>query len=134
MQKQRKIQIEKESDKKLVNDVLMKERALDAIDKEEKKKKIAEFYENRKYLDYVRHQKKEADIWMDKIAQDEADREYEKEQAKWMKEEAARIELMKEVYRDRANAVMSKSNVKNEEKINILREREILENHIKEYN
>ena len=36
------------------------------------------------------NQKKEAEIWMDKIAQEEADKEYYKKQAAWQKEEEKR--------------------------------------------
>ena len=45
------------------------------------------------------NQKKEAEIWMDKIAQEEADREYKKEQEKWMEEDQKRIQLLKDVYK-----------------------------------
>lgn len=54
-------------------------------------------------------QKKEAEAWMDKLAQIEADKQWERTQQVWMKEEAARIELLKRVYREREEAVMHKS-------------------------
>lgn len=134
MERNRKAQYEKEHDKKLINDILEKEKALDEIDKIEKQKRKNEFYENRKYLEHVMNQKKEAEIWMDKVAQEEADKQYEKEQRQWMKEEAARIELLKQVYQDRARAILMKKSIAEEEKQQILKEREILDNEIKKYN
>ena len=133
-ERNRKLKIEKEQDKQLINAIVEKEKALDEIDKEEKIKRKKEFYENKKYLEYVMNQKKEAELWMDKIAQQEADKEYEKEQRQWMKEEAARIELLKQVYQDRANAIMQKKNKSEEEKKQILKERQILDEQIRQYN
>lgn len=56
-------------------------------------------------------QKKEAEAWMDKLAKIEADKQWERTQAVWMKEEFARIELLKQVYKEREDAVMHKSNL-----------------------
>jgi len=93
------IEFEKKKDKELVESIVEKEKALDLIDKKEKEKKIKEFEQNKKYLEYIMNQKKEAEIWMDKIAQDEADREYKKQQDEWLKEDEKRIQLLKDVYK-----------------------------------
>lgn len=108
-ERERKQQIEKLKDKELINAILDKEKALDQLDKIKKEKKKQEFYENKKFLEYIMNQKKEAEGWMDKLAQQESDKKYQKENEKWMKEEAARIELLKQVYRERERAVMYKS-------------------------
>ena len=68
---------------------------------------------------------------MDKLAQEEADKQYRKEMEQWMKEEQARINLLKSVYADRAKAVMEKKYIRDEEKINLINERNILDNEIK---
>ena len=46
------------------------------------------------------NQKKEAEAWMDQIVKDEADKQWRKEQEAWMKQENARIELLKKVYKE----------------------------------
>ena len=125
---------EKDLDKKMINDILKKEAALDEIDRQEKKRKIEEFYKNQEFLKYKTGIKKEADAWMDKLAQEEADKQYRKEMEQWMKEEQARINLLKSVYADRAKAVMEKKYIRDEEKINLINERNILDNEIKKYN
>ena len=51
------------------------------------------------------NQKKEAEIWMDKIAQEEQNRKYQKEQEEWIKEDQKRIELLKDVYKGREEAL-----------------------------
>ena len=57
-ERKRKLEFEKMKDKELVDSIVAKEKALDLIDKQEKEKKIKEFHENKKYLEYVMNQKK----------------------------------------------------------------------------
>jgi len=126
--------LEKEQDKKMINDILRKERALDEIDRLEKLRKKDELMKNQDFLKYKMQLKKEEEEWMDKLADEERERQYQKEQEKWLKEQAARIELMKDVYRDRAEAVMRKKNIEEQEKKELLKEREILDKEIEKYN
>ena len=70
---------------------------------------------------------------MDKIAQAEADREYKKEQEKWRQEDQKRIELLKDVYKGREEALIYQKKLKEEEKNSIAQERTILDNEINEY-
>ncbi len=128
------IQKEKNEDKKMINDIINKEKALDEIDRLNKIKKIKDFEKNKQFLEYKMNQQKENEMWMDKLAAEEAEKQYQKEQEKWLKNEAARIELMKQVYEDRAKSLLNKKNLEEIEKKNILKEREILDNEIKKYN
>ena len=89
---------------------------------------------NQNFLKYKMQLQKEEEEWMDKLADEERERQYQKEQEKWLKEQAARIELMKDVYRDRAEAVMRKKNIEEQEKKELLKEREILDKEIEKYN
>jgi len=106
--KSKKISYEKVKDKELVKSILDKEKGLDEVDKKEKEKKKLEFAQNKKYLEYIMNQKKEAEAWMDKLAQIEADKQFNKDQEQWMKEEGARIELLKKVYKEREEAIKLK--------------------------
>ena len=85
-------------------------------------------------MKYKMQMKKEEEEWMDKLADEERERQYQKEQEKWLKEQAARIELMKDVYRDRAEAVMRKKQIEEDEKKELLKEREIIDKEIEKYN
>ena len=62
------------------------------------------------------NQKKEAEIWMDKIAQEEADRAYKKEQEEWIKDDQKRIQLLKDVYKGREEALKYQKKIKEDEK------------------
>ena len=132
-ERKKKLNYEKLKDKELIDSIVAKEQALDLLDKQEKEKKIKEFYENKKYLEYVLSQKKEAEIWMDKIAQEESDREYKKEQEKWMEEDQKRIQLLKDVYKGREDALKYQKQLKEEEKNSIANDRKVLDEEINQY-
>jgi hypothetical protein len=55
------------------------------------------------------NQKKEAEAWLDKLATIEADKQWAKTQEVWMREEVARIDLMKKVYKEREDSLKYKS-------------------------
>ena len=129
-----KEKIEKEQDKKMISEIVKKERALDEIDRMEKLKKKDELLQNAKFLQYKMKLKKEEEEWMDKLADEERERQYQKEQNQWLKEQAARIELMKEVYKSRAEEIMRKKNLEEKEKQELIKEREILDKEINNYN
>ena len=132
-ERKKKIEFEKKKDKELIESILAREKALDLIDKKEKEKKVKEFEQNKKYLEYVMNQKKEAEIWMDKIAQEESDKSYKKEQEEWMKEDAKRIELLKDVYKGREKALLYQKKLKEDEKNAILEERKEVDKAIDDY-
>ena len=132
-ERKKKIEFEKMKDKELIESILAREKALDLIDKKEKEKKVKEFEQNKKYLEYVMNQKKEAEIWMDKIAQEDADRAYKKEQEEWMRDDAKRIELLKDVYKGREQALLYQKKLKEDEKNAILEERKQVDKAIDDY-
>ena len=132
-ERKKKLEFEKMKDKELVDSIVAKEKALDLIDKQEKERKIKEFAENKKYLEYVMNQKKEAEAWMDKLAQDEADRAYKKEMEEWQKEEDKRIQLLKDVYKGREDALRYKKKQLENEKNLMKQEREELDQKINNY-
>ena len=131
--RKKKLNIEKMKNKELIDSIVAKEKALDLIDKQEKERKINEFHENKKYLEYVMNQKKEAELWMDKIAQEEADKEYRKEMEEWKKEEDKRIQLLKDVYKGREDALRYKKQLLEDEKNIMKQERQELDQKINEY-
>lgn len=79
------------------------------------------------------NQKKEAEAWMDKLAQEEADRHYKKEMDEWKKEEDKRIQLLKDVYKGREDALRYKKQQLENEKNLMKQEREELDQKINNY-
>ena len=131
--RKQKLNFEKMKDKELIDSIVAKEQALDLIDKQEKERKIKEFHENKKYLEYVINQKKEAELWMDKIAQEEADKEYQKEMEDWKKQEEKRIQLLKDVYKGREDALRYKKQQMENEKSILQQERKDLDQKVNDY-
>lgn len=125
---------EKRRDKELINVIVNKEKALDEIDRKEKDKKKQEFFHNKKYLEYVMDKKKEEEAWMDRIVKEEADKKWRKEQEVWIKQENARIELLKQVYKEREEAIKYKKIVATAEREDIIKERIVLDEEIRKYN
>ena len=131
--RRQKLNFEKMKDKELIDSIVAKEKALDLIDKQEKERKVKEFYENKKYLEYVINQKKEAELWMDKIAQEEADKDYKKQMEDWKKQEDKRIQLLKDVYKGREDAIKYKKQQLENEKNIIKQERKDLDQKVNDY-
>ena len=117
----------------VIDSIIDKEKALDLIDKKEKENKIKEFNENKKYLEYVINQKKEAELWMDKLAQEEADKAYRKEMEAWQKEEKKRIQLLRDVYKGREDALKYKKQQLEDEKNLMAQETKELDQNINDY-
>ena len=79
------------------------------------------------------NQKKEAEIWMDKIAQEEADKAYKKEQEEWIKDDQKRIQLLKDVYKGREEALKYQKKIKEDEKNAIIEDRKQVDKEIDDY-
>ena len=79
------------------------------------------------------NQKKEAEIWMDKIAQEEADKAYKKEQEEWIKDDQKRIQLLKDVYKGREEAFKYQKKIKEDEKNAIIEDRKQVDKEIDDY-
>ena len=94
---------------------------------------MKEFEQNKKYLEYVMNQKKEAEIWMDKIAQEESNRKYQKEQEEWIKEDQKRIKLLKDVYKGSEEALRYQKKLREDEKNAIKEDRKQVFKEINDY-
>ena len=79
------------------------------------------------------NQKKEAEIWMDKIAQEEADKAYKKEQEEWIKDDQKRIQLLKDVYKGREEALKYQKKIREDEKNAIIEDRKQVDKEIDDY-
>ena len=79
------------------------------------------------------NQKKEAEILMDKIAQEEQNRKYQKEQEEWIKEDQKRIELLKDVYKGREEALRYQKKLREDEKNSIKEDLKQVDKAINDY-
>lgn len=119
--------IEKQQDEDFINGVLSRERRLaehEEAESQKAKKKAIEFTEALKIEMAKKAQTEEELI---RLQQEESERQYAKQYAKWEKEEFARRGLMEEVYNDRAQQVQLKQEVRGNLKAGVGQDRSRLE-------
>lgn len=124
MEKENKLKNEREEDKFLLEKILERERILKELEdkqKENYKIEIRNFFKNMKNRDEEIKLNQEL---IDKLLKKELARQWKKRQDVWDREENARIELMKEVYKHRFDNIENKKKKKLDEKKIILKEKE----------
>merc|ERR1719399_1647707 len=116
------MQLELEEDLKLLNTVLAKEKAEDERDKAEMeahKKEMKEYGEAVKLM-MIKEASNEAEL--EKLRQDDQERQWRKREEQWAREKAARDHLMCEVIEERKRQISRK-----EVKFQMAKEEEMLE-------
>lgn len=116
------MQLELEEDVKLLNTVLAKEKAEDERDKaeaEQHKKEMKEYGEQVKLM-MIKEASNEAEL--EKLRQDDQERQWRKREEQWAREKAARDHLMCEVIEERKRQIGRK-----EAKFQMQKEEEMLE-------
>merc|ERR1712070_1291373 len=116
------MQLELEEDLKLLNTVLSKEKAEDERDREEAehhKQEMKEYGEQVKQA-MIKEASNEAEL--EKLRQDDQERQWRKREEQWAREKAARDHLMQEVIEERKRHIGRK-----EEKFEMQKEEEMLE-------
>ena len=76
----------RKKDKELIESILAGEKPLHLIDKKEKEKRVKEFEQNKKYLEYFMNHKKEQKFWWIKYPKKRPTKPKKKEQEEWIKE------------------------------------------------
>jgi len=123
-QRDEEIELEKAQDKAFVSAVLEKERKLsekEAYEKAKDKQKTREFNEALK-IEMGRKAASEEEL--ERLQEEEQERNHKKRYAQWEKEELARRDLMTEVYNDRAEQVRLKQEMRNHLKQEVKNDRE----------
>merc|ERR1712054_525792 len=116
------MQLELEEDLRLLNTVLAKEKAEDEREKSEQeahKKEMKEYGEQVKQM-MIKEASNEAEL--EKLRQDDQERQWRKREEQWAREKAARDHLMQEVIEERKRQIARK-----EEKFEMQKEEEMLE-------
>lgn len=113
--KQQAEQAEKQADSKRVQEIIEKERILDQQDQEKRDKYKAD---TRAFLANFQNRADDAKVnqdHLDMLLQQENEKQLRKQQEKWEREENARIELMKDVYKNREEALWHKKAISDAE-------------------
>eukprot|EP00826_Nyctotherus_ovalis_P027996 TRINITY_DN2198_c0_g2_i3.p2 TRINITY_DN2198_c0_g2~~TRINITY_DN2198_c0_g2_i3.p2 ORF type:complete len:232 (-),score=99.97 TRINITY_DN2198_c0_g2_i3:426-1121(-) len=106
--KEKMVTVEKERDKEMIREVLEADRKMAELEHEMKLRRLAEAKETLQTLDNRAEKQRQEELLIEQLAEQERKRQADIEDAKYMKEQEARINLLKEVYAGRAQAVENK--------------------------
>lgn len=132
--KEEELQREKEVDKRMIDDIVERERQIamaEAAEKERHKQETIEYLKNFKNRsDEVKLNQDH----LDKLLEEEREKQWKKQKDQWEKEEKARINLLYDVYNDRAKAIGHKQRLKEEEERRKAYERSQVTHEIQKHN
>ena len=101
--------IEKAQDKALIAQALESDRKQAEMEHEMKLKRLAEAKETLRTIDDRAEKQRQEELMIERLAEQERKRQDDLEDARYMKEQQARITLLKDVYAGRASAIENKS-------------------------
>jgi hypothetical protein len=106
--------LDKEKDKEMIARIMDESKKLSELEHNMKMKRLSEAKETLKTIDNRTELQKQEDLAIERLAEEERQKQIQREDEKFMKEQNARVNLMKEVYEDRAKAVGLKSKSSNQ--------------------
>jgi len=106
--KTKMLTIEKDRDKEMIREILESDRKMAELEHEMKLKRLAEAKESIRTLDNRAERQRQEERLIEQLAEQERKRQADIEDAKFMKEQEARINLFKDVYAGRAKAIENK--------------------------
>lgn len=105
---------EKYRDKELLDTAMAREKAIADIEDAEKLQRRREVIELQQYYRQSESDKQAYEKLVDEFVQAEAERQYKMREAQWIREEQARINLLKDVYNSREKDILLKQAMKKE--------------------
>mmetsp|Transcript_21532 Transcript_21532/g.18977 ORF Transcript_21532/g.18977 Transcript_21532/m.18977 type:complete len:496 (+) Transcript_21532:59-1546(+) len=105
-------QYEKKLDKDFIDRVLSEEKAKDKADANKQEENKNDIQNYLKYLQDLKEKEKENEKYLEKLRQNELEKEWSKREMKWKKEELARKQLLQNVIDERKNQIAYNQSVK----------------------
>lgn len=106
--KEKLLTMEKDRDKAMIQEILESDRKMAELEQEMKLRRLAEAKETLQTLDNRAEKQRQEELLIEQLAEQERKRQADLEDAKFMKEQEARINLLKDVYEERARAIENK--------------------------
>lgn len=114
--KEDQLRSEKERDKNMLNRAISREKEIERLEQEERARRRQEVIDLQKFYMEKAEDKKAEDQLVDYLTWLESEKQWKIKEDKWRKEDQARINLMKQVYEDRAKTIGAKQMQTEEEK------------------
>ena len=125
---------EKEADKRMVDQIVERERLLGILEAQEKERHKKE---TRDYLKNFKNRSNELQTdqdYLDKLLEEEKEKQWKKQKDQWDREERARVNLLHDVYNDRARALEHKKALREEDARQKMLERQEVQGRLNAYN
>ena len=114
--KEDQLRSEKERDKQMLSTAIGREKEIERLEQEERSRRRKEVIDLQKFYMEKAEDKKAEDQLVDYLTWLESEKQWKIKEDKWRKEDQARINLMKQVYEDRAKTIGAKHMQTEEEK------------------
>lgn len=114
--KEDQLRTEKERDKQMLSTAIGREKEIERLEQEERSRRRKEVIDLQKFYMEKAEDKKAEDQLVDYLTWLESEKQWKIKEDKWRKEDQARINLMKQVYEDRAKTIGAKNMQTEEEK------------------
>ena len=121
---------EKERDKEMLERAISREKEIERLEHEERLRRRNEVIELQKFYMQKAEDKKAEEQLVDYLTWLESEKQWKIKEDKWRKEDQARINLMKQVYEDRAKTIGAKQMQTEEEKWRLQYEKQLIEEEI----
>jgi len=128
--KEDQMRSEKERDKVMLDRAISREKEIERLEAEEKLRRRQEVVELQKFYMQKAEDKKAEDQLVEYLTWLESEKQWKLREDKWRKEDQARINLMKQVYEDRAKTIGAKQMLTEEEKWRMEYEKKLIEEEI----
>ena len=124
------IRFEKERDRNMLGKALNKEQQIERIEQEEKFRRRQEVVDLQQFYLQKAEDKKAEDQLIEYLTWIESEKQWKLKEDKWSKEDLARVNLMRQVYEDRAKTIGAKQMMTEEDKWRLQYEKQLIENEI----
>ncbi len=125
------MRLEKERDKLLLNKALTKEQEIERLELEEKLRRRQEVVDLQKFYMQKAEDKKAEEQLIEYLTWLESEKQWKLREDKWHKEDMARVNLLKQVYEDRAKTIGAKQMAEQEEKWRQEKEKQLIDEEIR---
>lgn len=121
---------EKGRDKELLSKAINREQEIERIEMEERLRRRQEVVELQQFYLQKAEDKKAEEQLIEYLTWLESEKQWKLKEDKWRKEDQARVNLMKQVYEDRAKTIGAKQMTTEEEKWKLQYEKQLIEEEI----
>ena len=125
--REEQLRIEKERDREMLNKALTREQQIEQLEQEEKRRRRQEVVDLQQFYLQKAEDKKAEEQLIEYLTWLESEKQWKLREDKWHKEDMARVNLLRQVYEDRAKTIGAKQMQAQEEKWRQMNEKGLID-------